>query len=110
MKIDLTNYGARTFTGRKNGAAARERYGLDERTVDDASEIIVSIPEDTVALTSSFLLGMFADAIRHEGSRDAFLRKFRFEPLPARFREDIERTIERALRKKVSMGELLGHQ
>jgi len=67
--IDLGAYrtaGTLVFAGRDRGKQVRGKAGLDEAD-KDANPIVVHIPEDIWAITSSFFLGMFGPSVRSLG-------------------------------------------
>ena len=94
-KIDLHEYQARIFTGRNNGRMARDRFQV-KRKFKEAEYVDVEVPRDTMALNSSFLLGMLGDEMAQCGSRDAFLKRFHFH-MPEKFNMQLNLSIDRAL-------------
>jgi hypothetical protein len=76
---DLTAGGeVRNLTAHERGVAARTHYGLDALDVNEEGVNVV-VPSDVLTLTPSFFQGMFAESVRHFGSRDKFLAHYRFE-------------------------------
>lgn len=100
LTIDLSTYGARVYSGRKNGEDVRENTRLDQIESDPNAFVTIIVPEDTQALNNSFLLGMLEKSIKRAGSREQFHDRYNVK-VPARFREGLERAIERALRRKM---------
>ncbi len=100
--INLEQYGSLVFSGRRNGARARDHYHMAERD-DDYETYLIIVPSETKVLGSSFLLGMFADSIQKMGGRENFLEKYRFRNLPSRFQKNLDDAIERALRNKIQI-------
>jgi len=96
--IDLEVLGVLVFAGREHGARACRRFEVNELARSD-SHIVINVPSGTRTMSSSFLLGMFRDAIRCCGSRDAFLAKFEFR-MPGFLSKSVDNAIERALRVK----------
>jgi hypothetical protein len=95
IDIDLSSYGSVVFTGRTNGRRARAHFGLDE--IDNESDcVVVRVPDDASVLNSSFLLGFLGKSIQQYGSKEEFLRHFRFSA-PKKFQKQIDTTIDRAL-------------
>jgi hypothetical protein len=102
MDINLGNFGGPVFVGRANGAAVRARLDLD--TLDKRGiPVVITVPESTYSVNSSFFLGMFGPSIGYFGSRDAFLRHYPIQA-PAHVRNSLEELIERTL---ASRGPLL---
>jgi hypothetical protein len=67
--IDLGAYrtaGTLVFAGRIRGGQVRSKAGLDE-TDKDPEPIVIHVPEDVWAVTSSFFLGMFGPSVRTLG-------------------------------------------
>ena len=78
--IDLNHHrtkGVQVFAGRNRGRAVRNEAKIDALDSDD-NPVVVRIPEDTFAVTSSFILGLFGDSIARIGE-DRFREKYRFE-------------------------------
>ena len=96
--IDLSKYSARVYTGRSNGQAAREKFGVDEKSRSH-DRIKVLVPDDAKTLNSSFLLGLFGHLIVQSGSGHAFRAKFNFK-MPKRYDKQLELAIKRALFNK----------
>lgn len=100
LQVDLSEYGAKVFTGRPNGVRAREHFNLttDQRA---GKHVVIRVPDETLALNSSFLLGFLGEEIRAAGSRDKFMETYQFK-MPEKFNEQLERTIIRALLREKS--------
>ena len=80
ITIDLDHYrtkGVQVFAGRDRGKAVRKTVKVDDLDSSDYS-VTVKIPEDTFAVTSSFILGLFGDSISKMGEV-RFRDKYRFE-------------------------------
>lgn len=84
--LDLAQYrtpGSRVFAGRDRGAHVRDAAGVAEferdfeRKPADAV-LVVKVPEDTLAISSSFLLALFGDTIRRLNAEN-FRSHVRFE-------------------------------
>jgi len=95
MEIDFAKLGGPVYVGRANGAAVRALLKLDALDAHD-DPVIVSVPEGTYSVNSSFFLGMFGPSISHFGSRDAFLAHYRIEA-PEHVRSSLEELIARTL-------------
>ncbi|MEA2918716.1 MAG: hypothetical protein QOJ15_10797 [Bradyrhizobium sp.] len=76
---DLTAGGeVRNLTAHERGVAARVHYGLDQ--LDIGAEVVtVIVPPEIFTLTPSFFQGMFAESVRHFGSRESFLQHYSFD-------------------------------
>lgn len=78
--IDLGRYrstGVRVFAGRSRGRAVRKAAKIND--LDAGNEtVVVQVPDDTFAVTSSFILGLFGDSIARIGEQ-RFKEKYRFE-------------------------------
>lgn len=95
VNIDLSKFNGPVYAGRSRGENARLQANLDQ--VDNGTaEVEVSIPDSTYTVTSSFFLGMFGPSVIRAGSRDAFVKKFRFKSPPF-LTEDFEEYISYAL-------------
>lgn len=82
--VDLANYrshGARVFAGRQHGFDCRKKAKLESHD-SDKREVVVRIPSDTYAITSSFFLAMFGASIRNHGL-DRFYELYSFTGWPA---------------------------
>lgn len=98
--INLADYKTsevKFYSGRPRGEKVREelRLDLEEDGVDLYS---ITIPEDTDSIHTSFFLGLFGSSVRKCGTRDSFLKKFKFQA-PDGVMEDIEDGINQALKK-----------
>lgn len=97
--IDLsdvrTQGGAKVFAGRLRGASCRDRFGLaelDSRNV----RVRIRVPEDTLAVTTSFLLSFLGPSMVKAGSAEAFKEKFTID-CPSYIQPSIDEGIRRAL-------------
>lgn len=96
---ELTGHGeVRNLSGHERGVAAREKFLLDQADRGD-EEVVISVPEDLYTITPSFFQGMFAESVRHAGSREKFLTKYRFAA-PSIVLRQIESGIETSLIKR----------
>ena len=94
--------GAKIFTGRDNGIAARMDFELNQ--IEDANEDIIInilIPSDTWGINPSFFGGLFESSIKKYG--DSFTEKYKFlytnhEPINESLRRDISDDIEYIIR------------
>ncbi len=90
--------GVRNISGHERGAEVRRRFDLD--TLDasgDTAEII--IPDDIDAIAASFFQGMFSESVKKFGSKDEFLRRYKFIARPMMM-EQILRGIDRSLTER----------
>jgi hypothetical protein len=77
MRINLEEHrtpGSLVFSGRKRGRAVRDSTELRNFDPESEDDITINIPEDNIAITSSFLLGMLGDVIRDFGEEAARAR------------------------------------
>ena len=96
FRIDLSELRVKAFVGRPLGEAARKKFKLDE--IDHREgDVDVVIPTNTMALNSSFFLGMFDKSIQHSGGKEQFLTKYKFGVGYERFQSSIDQCIERSL-------------
>ena len=102
VTIDLSKCGGPVFTGRDKGETIRSQYNLDSIDKDAEADVSIIVPENTFSLNSSFFLGMFGNSIRAAGTRENFLKKFKFK-YPPHINQFIESGIERALLDKSSL-------
>jgi hypothetical protein len=77
--IDLKPLGGRVYVGRPNGVKARSHFKLEELERNGKFPITIQFPEDARTMTSSFFLGMFGISVRLVGSKEGFLKKYKFE-------------------------------
>lgn len=75
--IDMSAFKFRIYMGRDKGALSRTHFKLPEME-DNHSLIIVSFPDDTNTMLSSFFLAMFGDSVRSLGI-DKFHEKYTFK-------------------------------
>ena len=78
--IDLDKYrepGIGLYSGNPRGTAVRAAAGLDASDAAE-EEVVVFVPEDVFAVTSSFLSGFLGQSIRTLGV-DRFRELFSFE-------------------------------
>jgi len=105
MKIKLGNElksNSRILSGREEGKKARKKYNID--TLDNnQDEISIEIPSNTLALNSSFFLGMFDQSVLLLGE-EKFKQKYKFK-CESEIRESIEDGINRALKNSSFFGE-----
>ena len=66
--------GARIFTDRDRGIAARKELGLDQ--LEQSGKVIVLLPQDTWGVNPSFFGGMFETSIRN--MKDNFNHNYSF--------------------------------
>lgn len=88
---EMTDNGRVTnLSGRPRGLAARERYGLQWESVNDARQVTIHIPYSVDSLTPSFFQGMFGAAFTAlEKKRDRFFEFFVFDA-PAMIKPQID--------------------
>jgi hypothetical protein len=87
--------GTRGFVGRELGCKMRVQFNLD--AVDaEAGSTEITIPEDIVAVSTPFFLGLFGKSVRTLG-RDGFRRKYSFVCNEA-VKKGIYHAVERALK------------
>lgn len=101
LEIRLSDVGGPVITGRQKGLAVRRRYKLDDINLND-SRIKILIPDDTVSVSSSFLLGFLGDSMVQLGSRDRFYSVFEIDS-PTRFIRTLDSCIDRALATRLSI-------
>lgn len=94
--IDMSQFKGRIYLGRDKGAASYLYFDLLNKEQMESHPIIISFPDDTKALISSFYLGMFGHAIRRFGSKKAFYQQYRFTG-PEHILESIDEYIDIAL-------------
>lgn len=85
------------YSGRPRGEKVRDTLGF-ENEESQMDEYLIQIPQDTDSIHTSFFLGLFGPSVRKCGTRDAFLKKFKFQA-PEGVMEDIEDGILQALKK-----------
>jgi hypothetical protein len=77
INLDYFACGNRNLVGKENGERAREQYDLDELDrSDDLVEIDVS--DNIIALSSSFIDGMFFDSVRYFDGAEGFHKHYKF--------------------------------
>lgn len=97
LEIDFKDIagGVRNISGHERGAEARRRYALD--SLDESGKIAsIVIPDEIDAVAASFFQGMFSESVKRFGSKDAFLRHYKFVARPMMM-EQILRGIDRSL-------------
>ena len=100
-KLDLSRVGGPVYVGRANGLQASDKFKLD--SLDNQEGVVeVIVPQSTYALNSSFFLGMFDKSIKHAGSRESFLNKYKFTA-SKEILATIDNCIDRALLDKGSL-------
>ena len=97
LVIEFPNFGGPVYSGRAKGELARIELNLDAHDANDCQARVI-IPEGTYSVTSSFFLGLFGKSVRHAGSYDEFLNRYRFNA-PDTLKELIDLFILRALRE-----------
>mgnify|MGYP000426182991 CR=1 FL=1 len=99
--IDFSKYNGPVYSGRARGERARIQANLD--VLDKSVEKIeISVPDDTLTVTSSFFLGMFGPSVIRSGSREAFEKRFNFK-IPSFLKGDFDEYISYALLKKQTL-------
>jgi len=97
-RIDMRAYHGRVLSTRHRGQQVARHEDIMNKSKSDLDfEIIFN--DNLIAITSSFFLGMFGDAVRVIGDEDMFLDKFKFIA-PQSIQDDIRDGIRRALREK----------
>jgi hypothetical protein len=80
LVLDLEKWrgakGNRVLAGREYGQSARKEAKLDDLDALDR-DVVVSVPSDFIAVSSSFFRGMFGDSIRRLGE-SVFRRRYKF--------------------------------
>lgn len=76
--INFEKLGGRVYVGRPGGVQARKYFKIEEHEHDSNFPIEVRFPDNARTLTSSFFLGMFGNSVRVAGSREDFLKRFKF--------------------------------
>lgn len=95
FSIDLSRFNGPVYAGRARGENARILANLDQIDTP-TSTFDISIPDNTYTVTSSFFLGMFGPSVIKAGSRDEFIKKYRFK-IPPFLKADFEEYISYAL-------------
>ncbi|MBR9821952.1 MAG: hypothetical protein GYB51_13240 [Rhodobacteraceae bacterium] len=101
MKIDLgslTDSRAQSISGHERGVHARVEFRLDD--LDRLDEVVeVVVPDHVKAIATSFFQGMFSKSVQAFGSKDAFLKHYKFlaQPLVV---EQILKGVERSLTRR----------
>lgn len=99
--VRLTKGEVSSLSGHNRGLAARELFKLDD--VDKAFEVInVSAPDNLVAITPSFIQGMFARSV-HTLGRERFFTHYKFD-FPNHLMTDVHLGIERAMMRRELSG------
>ena len=91
--IDLNSFrddGRRLFSGYTRGANVRQELGLDQLD-GEPDVVVVMVPDDVLAVTSSFFQGLFEDSIKALGATE-FRNHYQFVGAP------IDDTVETVLR------------
>ncbi|OCH59068.1 MULTISPECIES: hypothetical protein [Vibrio] len=78
-KVDLCSIAGRVYVGRPRGKSARNYFKIEEYEREKSFPITVIFPSNAKTLASSFFLGMFGESVRQAGSREEFLKRFKFE-------------------------------
>ena len=76
ITINLSELSGKAYIGRANGEFAREKFKIDSNENNDF-EIVV--PECTMAINSSFILGLLSKSIMSFDSKESFYKKFTFK-------------------------------
>ena len=89
-----------SFTGRKEGAQAREELQLDKKDVDK-DNYVIELPASTTSFNASFFLGLLFPSIITCGGISAFEKKYSFSyyKLEEGLRPFIMKDIQESLRK-----------
>ena len=66
------------FSGRKRGRSVRKSTKLNDVNPDSIDKIKVMVPDDTIIVTSSFILGMIGNVVRKMGMEKS-KKKIKFE-------------------------------
>ena len=77
MNISLDDHrsgGALVFSGRERGRAVRQSTELSNFDPESDESVEIEVPEDTIIVTSSFLLGMLGPVIRALGENQSHSR------------------------------------
>lgn len=98
LVIDFAKFGGPVYSGRAKGELARNKLNLDAHDAQICQAQVI-IPEGTYSVTSSFFLGLFGKSVRHAGSREEFLNRYRFHA-PVIFQQSIDLFVLRALREQ----------
>ncbi len=100
LQIDFKDIagGVRNISGHERGAEARKRFALD--ALDSSGKVTsILIPDEIDAVAASFFQGMFSESVKKFGSKEEFLRHYRFVARPMMM-EQILRGIERSLTER----------
>ena len=101
LEINFRDLGGPVYIGRPKGEATRKKFRLDEIDRSE-TQVIIEIPDDIYSINSSYFLGMFGPSIKFAGSREAFLKKFKFSASDA-ILSKIDKYIVRALHEQGSL-------
>jgi|SRR5690554_4431905 len=96
--VDLSKLGsnAKVFVGRPNGENAREFFHLDD--VDYRSESLrLLVPEDLIAINSSFFLGLFGNDVKRIASEDAFFKYLDTSMIDEHHMKRLRKSVSRVL-------------
>jgi len=97
IRLDLSTIGGLMFAGRPRGKAVRHKFNLDEvDKVGDTVEIV--FPDNMRVLSSSFVLGLLGESINFWGSKEEFLKHYKFS-IVDRFKPTLDQGIEKSLAK-----------
>ena len=102
--VQLTKGEVRNLSGHPRGLAARQLFELD-RLDQVQGPVVVVVPADLDALTTSFFQGMFAKSLQTLGGRAEFLAHYRFEASQIILRQ-VDRGIRTLLTRRNSPLEL----
>ncbi|WP_348675250.1 hypothetical protein [uncultured Abyssibacter sp.] len=76
-EIDFADFGGPIYIGRKKGEQSRKASGI-EGAVRDGLTIELRVPQDVLAINSSFILGFLGPELRAATNITEFLDKFNF--------------------------------
>jgi hypothetical protein len=97
----LTKSEVSSLSGHPRGLAAREFFRLDD--LDKMDEpVTVTAPQNLVAITPSFVQGMFAKSA-HALTEEGFFSHYKFD-LPPHLLTDVRLGIQRALMRRELAG------
>jgi hypothetical protein len=88
---------AHVYAGRLRGSKCREFFKVESLDDNNAVQVRIFVPKDTLAITTSFLLSFLGPSIKKAGSEAAFASKYTFD-CPEYIRPSIREGIERALK------------
>jgi hypothetical protein len=93
----LTKNEVSSLSGHPRGLAARDLFDLDK--LDHSLEpVIVTAPASLVAITPSFIQGMFARSV-HQLGEDRFYKQYNFN-FPSHLMTDVRLGIQRSMMRR----------